>query len=103
MATSTLNPGTREEILLAKIVGEDVSLSNLTPKTSIGTYEKALEAIADRLNTIGGATADATTTAKGVVKQAANVAKTAVKTYQSNNRLKVDGVAGKQTFSKLCK
>lgn len=32
-----------------------------------------------------------------------NGTKTAVRTYQSNNGLTVDGVAGKQTFSKLCK
>lgn len=74
---STINPRTREEILLAKIAGEDVSLSNLTPKTARGTYEQILEAIATRLDTIGGATGDASTTAKGVVKQAANVAKAA--------------------------
>lgn len=32
-----------------------------------------------------------------------NGTKIAVKTYQSNNGLTADGVAGKQTFSKLCK
>ena len=75
--SATLNPRTREEILLAKIAGEDVSLSNLTPKTAIGTYEKALEAIATRMGTFAKSTdapATATTAKAGLVKKAANVA-----------------------------
>lgn len=72
--STKIDAKTREEILLAQIAGQDDSLSKLTPGVAVGSYEKLLEAIASRIDSIDGSTGAATTTKAGVVKKAANVA-----------------------------
>lgn len=47
-----LNPKTRDELLLAKIAGEDVDIATLTPPVAINEKEKALLNIADKAGSV---------------------------------------------------
>ena len=71
----------REELLLAKIAGQDVSLGTMTPPVASSLKEKLLLDIATRLDGIatnaGAAPSAASATAAGVVKMAANVSEAA--------------------------
>ena len=64
----------REELLLAKIAGQNVNINTMTPPVASSLTEKLLLDIADRLDGLGEvATADKA----GKVKMAANVAEAA--------------------------
>ena len=65
---------TREELLLAKIAGREVDLTELTPPVGNNVVEVLLGEIAERLGNASAAPAAATATKAGVVKKAANVA-----------------------------
>ncbi|MBR6917145.1 MAG: hypothetical protein IKN38_03085 [Clostridia bacterium] len=70
----------REELLLAKIAGQDVSLDTMTPPVASSLTEKLMLDIADRLDDMssGGETPSAATTSNaGIVKMAANVSEAA--------------------------
>ena len=72
----------REELLLAKIAGEDVDISTMTPPVAINKREKLLLDIADRL-------ADFSTTENS---------ETSTGLYELNGEIGVNG-DGKQTFT----
>lgn len=66
----------RLHILLAKLAGQDVNLSTMTPPVAASVEEKLLLDIATRLDGMATSTA-ATTEAAGIVKMSANVAEAA--------------------------
>ena len=64
----------RDELLLAKIAGENVDIANMTPNTAANLKEKLMLDIAKRVDNIAKATKTATTETAGTMKAAANVA-----------------------------
>ena len=69
---------TREDLLLAKLAGEDVNINTMTPPVASSPREYWLLKIAERLESIAGGNPSAATTGKaGTVKMAANVAEAA--------------------------
>ena len=67
------NLSTREEFFLGKVAGRDVDIKTLTPPVETSAFEELMSEIAERIGDTEKATANATTTAAGVVKQSANV------------------------------
>ena len=69
---------TREELLLAKIAGEDVNINTMTPPVASSPCEYWLLKIAERLDSAAAGNPTAATAEKaGTVKMAANVAEAA--------------------------
>lgn len=49
-----INPKNRDDMFLAKAVGEDVDLTSITPPTAVSDREKLLVKLGERLDSIGG-------------------------------------------------